>query len=290
METQPNKCGRDPRKQLEEHKNVGDSSRGPVLTAKANTPIPFRLGIQRLDVRRTKGPVDVVFQELLENANEELARLLRAVRRGPQSGRLRRTDSRQSSDLLVRAVQCAAKQYMVQAELGILALQDELTGCYNRRGFYALAERQLKLGRRSGREMLLFFFDIDRLKQINDSHGHAAGDRALKRAADTLKKTFRDSDVIARLGGDEFAVLAIEASGHSEMTIMSRLNKYLGAGNDSEGQCRVSLSVGVARFDHHNPAPIVELIAQADQAMYKHKRGQPSFRTAEARISACSRL
>lgn len=91
----------------------------------------------------------------------------------------------------------------------------------------ALAERQLKVGRRSGRGMLLFVMDVDRLKQINDSFGHFEGDRALKRTADALEETFRDSDVAARLGGDEFAVLAIEASGHSEAIIKTRLFERL---------------------------------------------------------------
>jgi two-component system cell cycle response regulator len=111
----------------------------------------------------------------------------------------------------------------LQAELGNLALTDELTGLYNRRGFMALAERQLKIGRRSGRGMLLFVMDVDRLKQINDSFGHFEGDRALKRTAEVLEETFRDSDVLARLGGDGFAVPAVEASGHSEATIKTRL-------------------------------------------------------------------
>ena len=177
---------------------------------------------------------------------------------------------------------------MLQAELRMLALKDELTGFYNRRGFQALAERQLKLGRRSGREMLLFFIDVDGLKQINDSLGHTAGDRALKLTAEALKKTFRDSDVMARLGGDEFSVLAIEASGHSETTIMSRLHRYLDTINAAEAQCKISLSVGVARFDHRNPTSFAELIAQADQAMYEQKRTRSNLRiVAPATGSPC---
>jgi diguanylate cyclase (GGDEF)-like protein len=181
----------------------------------------------------------------------------------------------------MRAVQCAAKQYMVQEELGTLALKDELTGLYNRRGFHALAERQLKLGRRSGREMLLFFIDVDGLKQINDSLGHTEGDRALSRTAEALKETFRESDIIARHGGDEFAVLAIETSGHSEAAIIERLHRYLGTSSPSnagETQSDISLSIGVARFDHDNPVSIDELMAQADQAMYGQKRSRSKLR------------
>src|SRR5260370_11640759 len=113
----------------------------------------------------------------------------------------------------------------------------------------AIAERQMKLGRRSGRGMLLFLMDVDRLKQINDSFGHFEGDHALKRTAEVLEETFRDSDVVARLGGDEFAVLAIEAAGHSETTITTRLCedlKSIGAGGS---RYTISLSLCAARFE-----------------------------------------
>jgi len=81
-------------------------------------------------------------------------------------------------------------QSAAQAELGNLALTDELTGLYNRRGFMALAERQLKVGRRSGRGMLVFVMDVDRWRQTNDSFGHFEGDRVLKRTATLWKKRF----------------------------------------------------------------------------------------------------
>jgi diguanylate cyclase (GGDEF)-like protein len=220
---------------------------------------------------REKESVEIAFQALLANARRELARLFRDVNSARQTRKGWNPNGLRSSDLLVRAVRCAATQYMLQTELGNLALKDDLTGLHNRRGFYALAERQLKVACRSGRGMFLFFIDVDGLKDINDSLGHAEGDRALKRTAGILKKTFRDSDILARLGGDEFAVLAIEASGHSEATILARLQRYLGAANAKEtGRC-ISVSVGVARFDHGNPASIAELMAQADQAMYQQK-------------------
>jgi diguanylate cyclase (GGDEF)-like protein len=269
MQTQLNKVTRGLRKGMEDSMCTGS----PFAT-KTRFAIPLDTNLQHLDVRRNEGAVDVVFQSLLANANQELARLLRDVCKGPRSGHPRRTDNRQSTELLMRAVHCAAKQYMVQAELGNLALKDELTGLYNRRGFYALAERQLKLGRRSGRELLLFFIDVDGLKQINDSSGHSEGDRALKQTAEALKKTFRDSDIIARLGGDEFAVLAVEASGHSEAAIAARLRKYMGASAPDNSQCRVSTSIGVARFDHGNPTSLGELLAAADRAMYEQKRSR----------------
>jgi diguanylate cyclase (GGDEF)-like protein len=225
-----------------------------------------------LPFRREKQATHAVFQALLSEANRELARLLQDVRKASHGALLCDTPSQPINELLVRAVRCATKQYMVQAELGNLALTDELTGLYNRRGFMAIAERHLKVGRRSGRGMLLFFIDLDGLKQINDSFGHIEGDRALKRTAEALEKTFRDSDVIARLGGDEFAVLAIEAEGHSEATIQARLCEHLKLNDAGPSRYAISLSLGAARFDTRRSASIGELIVQADQAMYEHKR------------------
>jgi len=211
-------------------------------------------------------------RSLLSEANRDLAKLLRDVRTESGGTVLGDTRGRQVSDLLMRAVRCAAKQYMLQAELGNLALTDELTGLYNRRGFMAMAERQMRLGRRTGRGMILFMMDLDGLKQINDSFGHFEGDRALKCTAEVLEETFRDSDVIARLGGDEFAVLAIEAAGHSERTIQTRLFDGLQSISAEQVPYELSLSLGFARFDPRNGTSIEELMAKADQAMYEQKR------------------
>jgi diguanylate cyclase (GGDEF)-like protein len=120
--------------------------------------------------------------------------------------------------------------------------------------------------------MLLFVMDVDRLKQINDSFGHFEGDRALKRTADALEETFRDSDVVARLGGDEFAVLAIEASGHSEATIKTRLFECLKSMSGEQPSYEISLSLDVARFDPSSRTSLGELMVKADQAMYEQKR------------------
>jgi diguanylate cyclase (GGDEF)-like protein len=230
---------------------------------------------------------DDVFRGLLSGANRDLANLLRDVRTESPGVVLGDDRSRQVSALLMRAVRCAAKQYMLQAELGNLALTDELTGLYNRRGFMVLAERQCKLGRRSDRGMLLFVMDVDGLKKINDSFGHFEGDCALKRTAGILEETFRDSDVIARLGEDEFAVLAIEAAGHCEATIKARLLECLQSIPPEQSPYDISLSLGVARFDPRNCRSIGEMLAKADHAMYEQKRrrssaileAEPSFQT-----------
>jgi len=82
----------------------------------------------------------------------------------------------------------------------------------------------MKTSSREQKALLLFFIDLDGLKYINDTYGHEEGDRALKRTADILKKTFRDSDIIARLGGDEFAVLVSDNEELPEI-IITRLQQ-----------------------------------------------------------------
>ena len=278
MQTQPYKLGREPLKRVEEAKATSNSPGSSLLSVEAEPQSLLFDDPPHLYVRGEHEAVDVAFQTLLYKANRELAKLLRDVRTGAQDGLHASSDDRRISELLQRAVRCAAKQYVLQMELGNLALKDELTGFYNRRGFQALAERQLKLGRRSGRGMLLFFIDVDGLKQINDSFGHDEGDHTLRRTAEILKKTFRDSDIVGRLGGDEFAALAIEADDHSEATIMARLGKCLKIANAGHSKWTISLSVGVARFDHGNPTSIRKLLVRADQAMYEQKRTRSSSR------------
>lgn len=245
--------------------------------ARLNIPADSKPGLHLGDRRRpsrrgAEQTLDRVFRGLLQEANRELASLLRDVRAGSDTALLDTAESGVIRELLRRALQCATKQYMVQMELSDLALKDELTGLYNRRGFVALADRQLKLARRSDRSLLLFFIDLDGLKEINDVFGHAEGDGALRWTANALRATFRDSDVVARFGGDEFAALAIEASGQSEASIRERLTEYLNSVSPKDARRKLSVSLGIARFDPWHPASIRELIAEADRAMYEQKR------------------
>ena len=100
---------------------------------------------------------------------------------------------------------------------------------------------------------------------------------ALVRAANALAQTFRNSDILARLGGDEFAVLASEASGQYQEIILDRLKKNLDKSHASETRYKLSLSVGVGRFDVKRPVSLGELMAQADQAMYEQKGRRGRF-------------
>jgi diguanylate cyclase (GGDEF)-like protein len=182
------------------------------------------------------------------------------------------TNAQALTHALQRAVLCAVKQALVDRELRSLALTDDLTGLFNRRGFLASATHHLRLARRNDQALLLFFADVDNLKEINDSYGHREGDLAIVRTSDALQQTFRDSDILARLSGDEFAVLAAEASSQNEDAIRTRLEHNLQKSSDPESPYALSISIGVARFDPNHPASLAELMGEADRAMYDQKR------------------
>jgi diguanylate cyclase (GGDEF)-like protein len=219
-----------------------------------------------------------VFQKLLSETNQELATLTEDVHTALDERKPDGTLDGRINELLTRAIQFATKQHKLQEALGSLAFTDELTGLLNRRGFMTIAGRQLKVGHRSGRGMVLFFMDVVGLKDINDSFGHLEGDRALKHTSRAIEKTFRDSDLIARLGGDEFAVLAIEASDSSEAAIRTRLSRELKSVNEGETRYDINLSLGAARLEVRSKTCIEELMVRADQAMYEQKkRGSGCF-------------
>lgn len=214
----------------------------------------------------------------LRSNDPELDQILCAleeISKGVKSGAL---NARSLENALQRAASCAVRQSLIDREIRSLAVSDELTGLYNRRGFLASATHQLKLAHRHGEDALLLFCDVDNLKEINDSFGHHEGDLALVRAADALEETFRDSDILARLGGDEFAVLASDASSPGRQAMVPRIEKSLEKASAEEQRYKLSFSIGVARFSPASPVSLGELMAIADRDMYAHKRFRRGFR------------
>jgi diguanylate cyclase (GGDEF)-like protein len=209
--------------------------------------------------------------------DKELARLLQEVEKISKSLKSEALDSQALKNTLHRTVLCAVKHSLLHRELRSLALTDDLTCLYNRRAFFALAGQQLRVARRNAQGLLLFFADVDNLKEINDTYGHQRGDLAIIRTAKALEQTFRNSDVIARLGGDEFAILALEASCENREVILRRLEKNLKGSNANESRYQLSLSVGMSRFDPKHPVPLGKLIANADEGMYEEKKIRPKL-------------
>ena len=159
-----------------------------------------------------------------------------------------------------------------QALLQALAVTDPLTGLYNRRGFLELASHDWELAQRRRATLLLFYIDLDRFKQINDTQGHKAGDLALQTVARILRESFRTSDVVARVGGDEFAV-ACDADADSPAAIESRIEDAVARHNASpDAQFQLGLSIGAfVGDDSVYRYSLDELIAYADANMYVRK-------------------
>jgi diguanylate cyclase (GGDEF)-like protein/PAS domain S-box-containing protein len=169
----------------------------------------------------------------------------------------------------------AIERKRLEEEIRSLSLTDDLTGLYNRRGFTLLAEQEVKLAHRKKRAMMLFFGDVDGLKTINDTLGHAYGDLALKEVSAILKETFREADILARIGGDEFVVLALDASMESSEILADRIQALLEARNQQGAETyHLSLSLGVAPYNPEAPCAVSELIAQADNLMYSQKQAR----------------
>ena len=161
----------------------------------------------------------------------------------------------------------------VEAEVRQLSLTDELTGLHNRRGFLLVAESQLKLAQRLNTSVCLLFIDLDGLKQVNDQQGHEIGDHLIKAAAQTLKQTFRESDIIARLGGDEFVILIPSCTSSDEA--IERLQANVSQFNQQCGSLyQLSMSIGSIMCQVNQNTLLEQMIIEADQLMYIHKRSK----------------
>ena len=189
----------------------------------------------------------------------------------PQTGQLEREHLQLLADKLYQKVSELEK---ANDRLRNLSLTDGPTSLNNRRGFMILATGLLKFARRADYPASLLYIDMDSLKHINDTFGHAAGDAALTHFAKILTDTFRDSDVIGRLGGDEFVVLMIDATENDLASMQARLQSNVNAHNLQANGHALSFSLGVIRVDSNSTDTMEVLLSQADAAMYKHKQSR----------------
>lgn len=156
-------------------------------------------------------------------------------------------------------------------QLESYALNDELTNLLNRKGFSLATEHIIKFAKRESEAIGVFYFDLDNLKALNDNHGHQVGDQAIKKFAQHLTATFRDTDAIARFGGDEFLVLFIRKQPNDADVMLKRLTKLV---ESETSHPSISFSHG------YTSSPVTELCANklealiqiADKKMYEVKR------------------
>ena len=155
-------------------------------------------------------------------------------------------------------------------ELERLSVTDALTGLYNRRHLMGTLASEAQRARRLRRPFSVLLMDVDHFKQYNDTHGHLAGDAALTKMAEILRKQTRAVDSVARYGGEEFLVVLLETTLATAALVAERIRSRVAA--EAFGGGRMTVSIGVAECPAHGDTPEA-LIASADAAMYEAKAG-----------------
>ncbi len=160
----------------------------------------------------------------------------------------------------------------LERSLQAMAVEDTLTGISNRRGWEERITVEVRRAARSGESLTVAMMDLDNLKSLNDTQGHAAGDRLLRACAAGWSGAVRETDFVARLGGDEFGVLLPNCTESAAEDVIGRMRQAMPAGR--------RFSVGTACWNGDEPLPT--LLSRADQALYEDK--------ANAREAAESKL
>ncbi|MFI5269309.1 MAG: GGDEF domain-containing protein, partial [Chloroflexota bacterium] len=174
---------------------------------------------------------------------------------------------------MAKQVNMALDNAQLIQDLEDLATTDGLTRLYNRRYFMERAESEFERSRRYRRDLSVFLIDADHFKLINDSHGHEAGDRALRFLASACREGLRQLDVIGRYGGEELVVLLPETSAGLAYETAERLRQSIEQMQIPlpEGEVRLTVSIGVATAGPETET-VAALVNQADRSLYEAKR------------------
>ncbi len=174
--------------------------------------------------------------------------------------------------LFANQVAIALENIRLYEEIQQIAIRDALTGLYNRRGLFEVAEREIDRALRYQRPLSLCLLDIDHFKQVNDTYGHLVGDEVLVRLAQILNHKIRTIDVAGRYGGEEFILLAVENDIESAGKLAERLCKFISGrpmSSSVEG-VSITVSIGVVQMSE-SICDLTSLIQAADQALYLAK-------------------
>lgn len=160
----------------------------------------------------------------------------------------------------------------MEQEIHDLTLRDDLTGLYNMRGFYLLAEQTLRLAQRAQLPFSVLFIDLDGLKQINDHLGHNVGSGYLAETGELVIATFREGDVKGRFGGDEFVIAGQFSVVGVEIAAQRMMNAAAERNMASPRMYPLSLSIGYVTAEYYSQESLKDLVTRADEAMYAEKR------------------
>ena len=165
------------------------------------------------------------------------------------------------------------------ADLEQLADQDPLAPIANRRAFVRELSRMLSFAERYSTPSSIVYFDVNGLKGINDTYGHAAGDAVLSQVANTLTKNVRDSDFVARLGGDEFGVILTYTDAETAKGKADALAQMIGEQTTPWKDHTLRISVAYGIYSFKGGEDVAHAIEAADKAMYAHKRSKATVRS-----------
>ncbi|HET6247220.1 MAG TPA: diguanylate cyclase [Tepidisphaeraceae bacterium] len=185
-------------------------------------------------------------------------------------------ERRQLAQTYVNTAQSSLTSLHLLAEAEQESMTDALTGLYNRRSMDQLLEREVALCERHGRPLTIFMVDMDLFKQVNDAHGHAAGDYLLKTFADCVRITLRKTDLAFRYGGDEFCIALPTTPLSQAQQVVQKLRQAFAAVDFTSAIAHMdhqpTLSIGIAeRSQAQNVLTLTALLGAADQALYEAK-------------------
>jgi diguanylate cyclase (GGDEF)-like protein/PAS domain S-box-containing protein len=162
---------------------------------------------------------------------------------------------------------------LAENQLKLLAITDPLTGLYNRRYFFSLAEAEFKRAIEGQGDLSVILMDIDYFKNVNDRYGHLAGDQVLERMAARSREALRKGDILARYGGEEFAVLLPCTGSEDACQVAERLRANVAREEPipDVGSVEITASLGVASIDASAGLTFDQLLDRADQALYQAK-------------------
>ena len=160
-------------------------------------------------------------------------------------------------------------------QLNAISVTDELTGLYNRRGYFETVQVAKQRREFSGKHGLIGYIDMDNLKQVNDQFGHKDGDFALISISNTLRKSFPRGTIIARIGGDEFAIFTPDMTGHTIEDITNSLKTCQDRVNEQSGKpYYIEFSIGLRSIVCNNILDIEAEMSDADKELYKAKQNK----------------
>ncbi len=232
--------------------------------------MPEHTGLEVIDAARK---IDPDIQALILTGSASVETAVEALRAGVYDYLTKPLESMTSFELaLSRALE---RRYLVKEnkrlfeEIQRLAVTDSLTGLYNRHKLQDSLETEVERAKRYSRPLSIIMIDMDKLKVINDTSGHAAGDEALKLVARSIQRSIRKVDLGTRFGGDEFIVLLPEADREEAAAVAKRIREAILAVEFESG--KLSVSMGVVQW-HSGFETSKDFVHAADEAMYLAKR------------------